>query len=229
MSSTALTFLSHVHIYISNIHPKIEKIRSKLGVPRSKFHTPCNVQLIVDCLATKWNALIVIQWQTLRKVVIYANESKKSYCLDRWIFSWKKFGRGNQTADKSTCNISRYLFFWRDDTNLSARDIFKVILTELECIWSKAAIPMKDRKQQLYQLIPLYNQWKSLKKISLSRRQKQSKLIETKIHSFKKVLASLCDLSATDAYHQLRSSRRKHWKEDWNFYENQKTSRTFNI
>lgn len=125
--------------------------------------------------------------------------------------------------------ISRYLFFRRDDTNTSARDIFKVILTELECVWNKSAIPMKDRKHQLDQLIHLYNQWNSLKKISLSRRQKPSKLIETKINSFEKVLASLCDLSATDAYHQLRSSHRKHWKEDWNFHENQKTSRTFYI
>lgn len=125
--------------------------------------------------------------------------------------------------------ISRYLFFRRDDTNSSARDIFKVILTELECVWNKAAIRMKDGKHQLDQLIHLYNQWNSLKKISLSRRQKPSKLIETKINSFEKVLASLCDLSATDAYHQLRSSHRKHWKEDWNFHENQKTSRTFYI
>jgi hypothetical protein len=75
----------------------------------------------------------------------------------------------------------------------------------------------------------LYNQWNSLKKISLSLRQKSSKVIETNIHSFENFLASLCDLSATDAYHQLRSSRRKNWKEDWNFYENQKTSRTFYI
>ena len=99
-----------------------------------------NVEIIVK----------VIQWQTLRKVVVYANESQKSSCLDRWIFSWKKFGRGKQTDDKSTCNISVFIFQtgWHKS---SARDIFKVILTELEFVWNKAAIPMKDRKHQLDQ------------------------------------------------------------------------------
>ena len=125
--------------------------------------------------------------------------------------------------------ISRYLFFRKDKKSESVRAIFHIILIELEVVWNKAAIPLKEKEKRLDQLIYLYERWNSLKKTSLSLRQKPSKKIQTNIESFEKELDRLCDLSSHDAYDQLPSYRRKNWREDWIFYENQKTSRTYHI
>jgi hypothetical protein len=67
-------------------------------------------------------------------------------------------------------------------------------------VWNKAAIPLKEKKKGLDQLIHFYERWNSLKKTSLSLRQKPSKKIQTKIESFEKELDRLCDLSSHDAY-----------------------------
>lgn len=39
-------------------------------------------------------------------------------------------------------------------------------------------------------------------------------------------LNKLCDISADDAYEQIRSSRKKTWKVDWDYLENQRRDRT---
>jgi hypothetical protein len=42
-------------------------------------------------------------------------------------------------------------------------------------------------------------------------------------------LNELCDIYNSDCFQTLRSSRRKNWKTDWAFYENQKSTRTQNL
>ena len=42
------------------------------------------------------------------------------------------------------------------------------------------------------------------------------------MNSFQDKLNELCDISTSDNYQTLRSSRRKNWKTDWAFFENQK-------
>lgn len=55
--------------------------------------------------------------------------------------------------------------------------------------------------------------------------QRQSPESQNRLDSFKSEIDGLCYLSAVDAYRQLRSSRRKNWREDWLFNEDQKGSR----
>ena len=60
-----------------------------------------------------------------------------------------------------------------------------------------------------------------VKKIAMSQRQN----LNSRLESLKRELESLCDISEIDAHHQMRSSRRRNWKEDWLFYEYQRGPR----
>ena len=117
--------------------------------------------------------------------------------------------------------LSRYLFFRHEFKSESTRELFKVIVSEIEFVWNKAGIPKKGNREILDQLTRLFHRWDSLKKIPVSQRQKPNSRLE----SLKRELESLCDVSAIDAHHQMRSSRRKNWKEDWLFYEDQRGPR----
>jgi hypothetical protein len=117
--------------------------------------------------------------------------------------------------------LSRYLFYRNEFKSETTRELFKVITSELEYLWGKAGIPIKENREIVDQLMRLFQQWYSLNKIKVSLRSKNN----TRLDSFKRQLETLCDLSAIDAYRQMRSSRRKNWREDWAFYEDQRGPR----
>ena len=75
-------------------------------------------------------------------------------------------------------------------------------------MWNKAAIPLKEKKKGLDQLIHFYERWNLLKKTSLSLRQKPSKKIQTNIECFEKELGRLRDLSSHECMHHARFMRK---------------------
>ena len=61
--------------------------------------------------------------------------------------------------------LSRYLFFRHEFKSESTRELFKVIVSEIEFVWNKAGIPIKGNREILDQLIRLFHRWDSLKKL----------------------------------------------------------------
>jgi len=102
----------------------------------------------------------------------------------------------------------------------SVRDLFREILSEILVVWMKANIPTKSENSILDQLESLYKKWLSLKKIANSERR--SDAAQKKIQLFHDQLEKLFDISASDAYERLKSSRSPSWQEDWNFLLNQR-------
>jgi len=110
-----------------------------------------------------------------------------------------------------------------DGETLSVRDVFKVILEELNVIWMRAGIPVKTEKKCLDQLVSLYQKWLSVKKIDHSKRQSgPTTAAQKRLEAFNVELEKLCDISALDAFDQLKASRRPSWQEDWDFLINQR-------
>ena len=107
----------------------------------------------------------------------------------------------------------------------SARDLFKVVLSELKVVWEKAGIPIRDDHYCLKILKKLLENKKKMNKIEEERRNEET--WKTKISTFKEHLERLCDISAVDAYDKLSQSRRPSWQEDWKFLENQRGNRSF--
>lgn len=60
-------------------------------------------------------------------------------------------------------------------------------------------------------------------------RYKKENPLQKKIKCFQEKLNELCDISTSDCYQTLRFSRRKNLKNDWAFYQNQKSIRTQNL
>jgi hypothetical protein len=101
-----------------------------------------------------------------------------------------------------------------DDLN-PVKEIFKLIIVELKEIWGKAAIPIKDDKNILKDLIKIHDAWLSIKKIPVSRRNNSHSI--SLIGEFEKRMDSLLDISPSDVEVRLRATRKRHWKEDFSF------------
>ncbi|XP_065665116.1 uncharacterized protein LOC136086720 [Hydra vulgaris] len=116
-------------------------------------------------------------------------------------------------------------FYSKGDT--SARDIFKLVLGELKEVWEKAGVPVRSDNSCLSLLTKLFVEMVKIKKIDHASRD--VKAGKEKIVTFCNELEKLCDISAVNAYEQLLVSRRPKWKEDWAFYEDQKSSRKYHM
>lgn len=58
------------------------------------------------------------------------------------------------------------------------------------------------------------------------RIKKRNPALQIKLGAMHRELSQLCDISADDALELMKSSRKKIWKEDWDFLENQRGSST---
>ena len=60
--------------------------------------------------------------------------------------------------------LQRFLFLRNLNVKMGNRDIFELILIELKEIWSRAAVPIKNGKKCLDQMISLHGNWKIVNK-----------------------------------------------------------------
>jgi hypothetical protein len=60
--------------------------------------------------------------------------------------------------------LQRFLFLRNLNVKMGNRDIFELILIELKEIWSRAAVPIKNGKKCLDQMISLHGKWKIVNK-----------------------------------------------------------------
>lgn len=116
--------------------------------------------------------------------------------------------------------LKRYLFLRNENAGItgltiSTKETFKIILKELQIVWGRAHIPMKQEIVCMNQLLRLFNQWDLLKKKGINASKKKK-------DEFQQKMQCLCDLSAPDSYKQLKNSRSESWEEDWNFLLNQR-------
>ncbi|KAK4003746.1 hypothetical protein OUZ56_005501 [Daphnia magna] len=132
--------------------------------------------------------------------------------------------------------MGRYLHMRTENALKPNNDLISALFGELEIVWAKSGIPIKQKKHVTLQLTSLWDEYRKLKKedaknlvSSKPTRSKKENTLQTKIKCFQEKLNKLCDISTSDCYQTLRSSRRQSWKTDWAFYENQKTTRTQNI
>ncbi len=77
-------------------------------------------------------------------------------------------------------------------------------------------------------MISLHRKWEHLKKEG-SANLKNNPALQKKLTTLHEEFSELCDISADDALEQLKASRKKTWKEDWDFLENQRGSRTWHM
>ncbi|KZR98744.1 Cc8K15.2-like protein, partial [Daphnia magna] len=124
--------------------------------------------------------------------------------------------------------LARYLWFRSKGKKIAVRDVFKNVLIELESLWVKAAVPTQSTHRSLHQLISLHRKWEHLKKEG-SVNLKNNPALQKKLTTLHEEFSELCNISADDALEQLKASRKKTWKEDWDFLENQRGSRTWHM
>ncbi|KZS06626.1 Cc8K15.2-like protein [Daphnia magna] len=129
--------------------------------------------------------------------------------------------------------MARFLHMRTENALKPYNDLISALFGELEMVWAKSGIPIKQKKHVTLQLTLLVDKYRKLKEegaknnvSSKPTRSKKENTLQTKIKCFQEKLDDLCDISNSDCYQTLRSSRRKNWKNNWAFYEKQKTTRT---
>jgi hypothetical protein len=117
--------------------------------------------------------------------------------------------------------MARYLHMRTENALKPNKDLFSLLFGEMEVVWAKSGIPIKQKKHVTKQLTSLLDEYRNLKKegtknlvSSKPTRSKKENSLEKKIKCFQEKLNELCDISTSDCYQTLRSSRRKNWKRD---------------
>ena len=131
------------------------------------------------------------------------------------------------TKKNVLARYSHLRFFSAGDS--PSRDIFKLVLGELKEVWGKGGIPIRPDDSCLVFLLNLLGKKEKIRKMEQCNRKLASGKSHEKIAKFAAELEQLCDISALDAYEQLSISRRPKWKEDWKFYEDQKSERKYHM
>ena len=111
--------------------------------------------------------------------------------------------------------------------SMTTKEIIKIILPEIEAIYSKIPVEMKRKDSCERQILKLFDEWKNLKK-----NYSTGKISADKVADFEQELKSLCNLLASDAVEKIEKDRgrtHKQIQEDIDFVKDQMTTRKSKI
>jgi hypothetical protein len=112
--------------------------------------------------------------------------------------------------------MALYLHMRTENALKPNNDLISLLFGEMEIVWAKSGIPIKQKKHVTKQLTSLLDKYRNLKKegtknlvSSKPTRSKKENSLQKKIKCFQEKLNELCDISTSDCFQTLRSSRRK--------------------
>lgn len=92
--------------------------------------------------------------------------------------------------------VMRLFFFKHKSLNLSLRNSAISAISEVECFWKEAGIPIFEKSSSVTKLLKLHQQWKNLQKNRLRKKNTKQK---SKEKNYTKQLEKIFDIARPDA------------------------------